>query len=317
MSVEAPIEPRTPSNDYSLLAGSEPCRFWHRLFAFLIDSLIVAIPCFTVAEVFRSYFVRTPELAAIVGLAIVVCYFGFFGSRIVDGQTLGMMTFGIKVVARDGEYLTLSRSFIRYLILFVPFVGDNLLPLDVPYFLAIIYQYALSAVGFSIFYLAVFNQKTGQSVHDLATDAFVVDSPGSGAVRTGPFWKLHWAIVVAILGLGFVASIAVSRYSTSFEEVKTIQHAVSQVPVGNFDVSLTFHKQYSEIIVEADCNRLSSDHNAAAVAIAAAVLRDDAQAVNHEYLAVNCVSEVRVGLFRSTTKETIMHTPQEWRSLTH
>jgi uncharacterized RDD family membrane protein YckC len=315
MAVETPSAPAIPPDNYPSLAGNVIAGFWQRFFAFLIDSIIVSIVCFTLAEVFRSYFVNSPMVASVVGLAVVVAYFGIFGSTIVDGQTLGMMALGLKVVNRSGSAISASRSISRYLVLFVPLLGANLLPSSTPFAIVYFYESILAAAATAIGYLAIFNRRTGQSLHDLVTNTFVVDSPGAGHVETVGIWKPHLAIVSGILLITFATSMILPRYSKSFAEVKVIEDSMSRIPGGSFDVKLTFSGNYSEIIVAADCNRISRGHEQAAAIIAAAVLAGDTRAVSHDYLEVNCVNQLQLGFFRSTNTETIVHTPEQWKDL--
>ncbi len=315
MAVDTPSAPAVPPDNYLSLAGSVIAGFWQRLFAFLIDSIVVSIVCFTLAEVFHSYFMSSPMAASVVGLVVVTAYFGIFGSTIGDGQTLGMMALGLRVVDRSGSTVSVQRSMSRYLVLFVPLLGGNLLPSGSPHAIAEIYATVLEIAGVLIFYFAIFNRRTGQSLHDLVTNPFVVDSPGAGPVETAAFWKPHLAIVAGFLLLSFAISMIVPRYSKSFAEVNAIEDSVSPIPAGRLDVKLTFSGHYSEIIVSANCNRLSSDHDRAAATIAAAVLAGDPQAASHDYLEVNCVNEVRVGFFRSANTEMIVHTPEQWKNL--
>ncbi|HEY4054856.1 MAG TPA: RDD family protein [Terriglobales bacterium] len=314
MAVETPIAV-IPPDGYLSLAGNALAGIWQRFFAFLIDSIPVSIACFSVAEVLRSYFVRSPVVADLVGLAIAVTYFGIFGSKIVDGQTLGMMALSIRVVDRSGSTISVLRSINRYLVLFVPLLGGNLLPSGTPYAIYEVYGGVLEAAAVLVFYLAIFNRRTGQTLHDLATGTFVVDSPGAGPVETAPIWKPHFAIVAGSLLISLATSLIVGRHSRNFAEVNTIEDSVSRIRAGPLNVRLTFSGNYSEIIVAADCNSISSDHDRAAARIVAAVLERGPQAASHDYLEINCVNEVHVGFFRSANTEMIVHTPEEWKNL--
>lgn len=315
MAVETPSEPVVPPDKYLSLAGNVIAGFWQRFFAFLIDSIVVSIVCFTLAEIFRSYFMNSSTVASLVGLVVVVAYFGIFGSTIVDGQTLGMMALGLKVVNPRGSAISASRSISRYLVLFVPLLGANFLPSATPFVIAYLYESILAAAATAIVYLAIFNRRTGQSLHDFVTNTFVVDSPGAGPVKTAEIWKPHLAILAGLLLITFATSIILPRYSKSIAEVRVIQDSVSRIPGGRFDVKLTFSGNYSEIIVGANCNRISRDHDRAADIIAAAVLAGDTQAVNHDYLEVNCVNQLQLGFFKSTNTEMIVHTPEQWKDL--
>jgi len=187
MTLGTSIVPPESSDDYSRLSGCVP-GFWHRLFAFLIDGIVVSILCFAMAEVFQGFFARSPGWAAFLGFVVTTSYFAIFVSQVEDGQTLGMMATGVKVVASDGSTISLRRSFLRYAVLFAPFLlSSTVLPPWTPSMIASVYDTAMAFAASAVVYLAFFNRRTGQSLHDLATQTFVVDSAGDGPVHTAAF----------------------------------------------------------------------------------------------------------------------------------
>jgi uncharacterized RDD family membrane protein YckC len=316
MAVETPSAPVVPPNGYSSLAGNVIAGFWQRFFAFLIDSIVVSIVCFTLAEVFRSYFMNSPTVASVVGLAVVVAYFGIFGSMIVDGQTLGMMALNLKVVSRSGSAISASRSISRYLVLFVPLLGANLLPSGTPFAIAEVYESILAAAATAIVYLAIFNRRTGQSLHDLAMNTFVVDAPGAGAVHVERFWRPHWVFILGLLVLSYGLMKVVPRTSGTFSELISIQNSVQRIAnLGSVNVELKFSGKRSGIVVGAACDQLSPDHSKAAEMIAAAILAGDANAAERDYIAVNCVKTLSLGFFKTTSYDPVTHTPEEWKAI--
>lgn len=318
MSLGTPTLPPVCSDDYSRLSGYIPAGFWHRFFAFVIDGIIVAIPCFTAAEVFQGFLAHSPGWAALLGFAITTSYFAVFGSDLVDGQTFGMMATRARVVASDGSTLSLQRSFLRYTVLFAPFLLTSaVLPAATPSPVAYVYETATAAAGTIIIYLAIFNRRTGQSLHDLATSTFVADSSGAGPVHADPFWKPHWAILLGLLMLGFISSLAVPHMSSTLGEVMSVENSVAHTPgITEANVVIKFSGNQSGIIVTTGCDQLSEDHTKAAARIVVAVLNGDAKAVEHDYIEIDCVKTVQVGFVKSTTHDPISHTPREWQTLT-
>lgn len=317
MSLDTPSLTPVLSDDYSRLSGNVPAGFWHRFFAFVIDGIFVSIPCFAAAEVFQGVLARSPGWAALLGFAITTSYFAVFGSELVDGQTFGMMATRVRVVAFDGSRLSLRRSFLRYTVLFAPFLLTSaVLPAITPSPIAYVYEMATTAVGAVIVYLAIFNRRTGQSLHDLATATFVADSSGAGPVHTDPFWKPHWIIVLGLLAITFILTRAIPQTSSTFGELTSVENSVSRTAgVNEANVELKFSGNQSGIIVTAGCDQISEDHSKAAAKIAVAVLNGDAKAVEHDYIEIDCVKTVQVGFVRSTTHDPISRTPQEWRAL--
>lgn len=318
MSLGTSIVPPVSSDDYSRLSGYVPAGFWHRLFAFLIDGIVVTILCYAMAEVFQGFFARSPGWAAFLGFVVTTSYFAIFVSQVADGETLGMMATGVKVVASDGSTISLRRSFLRYTILFAPnLLRPAVLTRWTPSMIANAYDTTMTIASSAIVYLAIFNRRTGQSLHDLATQTFVVDSAGDGPVHSATFWKPHWAILLSLLILGFISSLVIPHMSGTLGEVASVEQAVSRTPgVTGANVALKFSGNQSGIVVATGCDQISEDRNKAAARLAAAVLNADAEASERDYIEIDCVKTVQVGFFKSTTSNFVRRTPQEWRSLT-
>lgn len=301
---------------YDELAGHVPAGFWQRLIAFVIDVLIVSVPCFALAEVFHDFFLASPALAKIVGFIVTVLYFAVFGSRVVDGQTLGMMALRLKLVSRDGLPLSISRSLARYSTLFIPFLLTNILPLHTPGVIANSYETLMDTAGLVVLYLAIFNRKTGQSLHDLVTDTFVVDSPGAGPVRVEKFWKPHWAYICGLVVLGYGVMEISPRTSSTFAELTTIQSSIQRrTNLEPVNVTRKFSGGHSGIVIAAACDQISTDHNKAAGILAGAALESDAQVQTEDYLAITCTQTLSLGFFKSTTQDSVVHTPEEWKNI--
>jgi uncharacterized RDD family membrane protein YckC len=308
----------TPSiSPYESLAGQVPAGFWQRLFAFAIDAIVVSIPCFTLAELFHNFFESSPFVAKLLGFAITTIYFAIFGSGIVEGQTLGMMPLRLRVVSGDGATISVLRSSARYLILFVPFLlNSNVLPARVPAVVATSYETVLTIVAFAIVYIAIFNRKTGQSLHDLATHTFVVDSSGRGPVHAQGFWRPHWVFIAGLLVLSYGLVEIIPRTSRTFSELTTIQRSVqSTTGLGSVNIAVKFSGGRSGLEIDADCGRIASDPNKAASVIAAAALVADAKAGERDYISIDCIKTVSVGFFKSTNRESFVHTPEEWQKI--
>lgn len=303
--------------EYAVLSGHFPAGFWQRFFAFLIDVIVVTIPCFTLTEIFHDFLLKSPIAGKLIGFAIVVCYFAIFASELVDGQTLGMMVLGLKVAKRDGSTPSLAVSLGRYSIFFIPILlSSEILPARTPSLLVNSYQTLMVAAATVIYYLAIFNRGTGQSLHDLATNTFVVDCPGAGSVHAEEFWKPHWGIIVALLVSSYAATLILSRTSPTFSELTVVQNSVQQATkLGPIRVTLKSSGDQSGLIVDADCSQISDDHGKASQAIARIVLTTDPQVKDHDYLQVACVTNLSVGFFRSNRRDWFTHSPEQWEEI--
>ena len=172
--------------------------FWKRLFALLIDLLILSGVGFLLGLFFESTFVEIGNLGKLMGFAIALSYFGVMNSQIAKGQTIGKRIVKIQVVDAEGSHINILKSLLRYSVLSIPFFlngtyisfESDLINLD--YFILPI----VLGGTLSISYLYLFNRSTRQSLHDLAVGSYVVNSE-STVIAIYSIWKPHLAVVAA------------------------------------------------------------------------------------------------------------------------
>lgn len=95
-----------------ILAG-----FWRRLFADILDVLVLGAVGFALSVPFDSLFWRLGAFGAWIGLLITFLYSGLLQAAIGQGQTIGKRILGIQVLRLDGGYLSVPQSLLRYAIL--------------------------------------------------------------------------------------------------------------------------------------------------------------------------------------------------------
>jgi uncharacterized RDD family membrane protein YckC len=293
--------------------------FWQRLIAFIIDGLIVGIPCTALGLSFQDYFSDSPAIAELVGFVISLPYFSILGSSIGGGQTLGHRILHLRVVNRSGAPLSLARSTIRYLILLTPFVITS----------AIISGFAnstlqslvdlfLLGVGIAIIYLYLFNRRTRQSIHDVALGSFVIDAPLTGPVIAPPIWRGHWIILGSIFLGVILALLIVSKtieQSPVMTDLLATQKAIS-ASGRNRDASVLIQSTWKngksgKGVVVAIGQRSDSDQ-AAAREIAEIVLKTYPKASELDFIAVRFSGGFRIGFGSVSKSWSVSHTPQEW-----
>jgi uncharacterized RDD family membrane protein YckC len=231
------MSPDTPASDPLLMESSVselPAQvvagFWHRIFAFLVDIVITAVPCALVGFTFHRFFAESKLAGDLLGFLITLPYFAILGSCLGGGQTLGQRIVHVRVADREGRCLSFGRSFLRYLILLIPFqLSEAEVPISAPAGLKMLVSWLLPVLVAVIIYLYLFNVRTRQSLHDLAVGAYVVDADTNGFIITKRFWKWHWAV----LGGGLFAGAALASViiggldkSSLFGELMSVQRAV-------------------------------------------------------------------------------------------
>lgn len=95
-----------------ILAG-----FWRRLFADILDVLVLGAVGFALSVPFDSLFWRLGAFGAWIGLLVTFLYSGLLQASIGQGQTIGKRILGIQVLRLDGSYLSVPQSLLRYAIL--------------------------------------------------------------------------------------------------------------------------------------------------------------------------------------------------------
>ena len=100
--------------------------FWRRFAAYVIDAIVVGVvagilEAIVTAVVRGSYtdfggYTRN----GLVSLVIGIIYFGYLWAR--NGQTLGYMALGIRLVRADGAPVTLGLGIARYVLIYLSFL---------------------------------------------------------------------------------------------------------------------------------------------------------------------------------------------------
>ncbi|MCD6025814.1 MAG: hypothetical protein K0R08_333 [Solimicrobium sp.] len=173
-------------------AKMEIAGFWIRPLAYLIDVIVLWLIGLCLGLFFSDYFSDMGPWGVLVGFSIAVTYFTILESNVAGGQSVGKTLLKLKVVSRNGEPLSLLKSFIRATMVCVPLLrgfraysGDQMFWFLLPT---------------AIVYLYVFNQKTRQSVQDLVVNSLVVKENISTTDRfTDVIWRGHYVLLAMVL----------------------------------------------------------------------------------------------------------------------
>ncbi|MFP4467182.1 MAG: RDD family protein [Candidatus Goldiibacteriota bacterium] len=220
----------------------EFCSFWRRMSAFIIDMLLLFIVGFILGLVFEKQLVVLGPWGRVLGFIISIFYFGIMDSSIAGGQTIGKKLMKIKVVNILGETVNVIRCFFRAGIILVPFFlyGIMLPPsaFSSSATLIITFMFLGMLVGLAYFY--VFNTRTRQSFHDIASGTYVVRESLQGAVaksghdsRSVPV--LHFSIYLLLLAM----VLGVSLFADYASKKPFIDRNVSYQNVIKTNVNIT------------------------------------------------------------------------------
>lgn len=307
--------------------------FWQRLFAAIVDALVLAVPAFFVGNLFFDELAELGQNGRFIGLVVSLAYFGILNSHFGNGQTLGKRLLGVRVVGASGKPIGLLRSVVRSVILSVPFYlnGFDLTPYAPDdrslTLLAVLVSFLVFGFGGAIAYLYVFNRRTRQSLHDLFVESFVVRAEQGGDV-TARVWPVHFAIAVALLA-GALAVPAVLQQQIGslvsddvFKSLHNLEAEVAKHPevqsVGVSTQTVTFATiketsttKYLLVTVRlrkrvADTTRIFKD-------VAKAILEREPNILGQDALQITLVTGFELGIVTVTNSQTETGTVAEWR----
>lgn len=161
--------------------------FWRRLAALAIDMLVLAAIGFVVGALFFNALAQLGSQGYWVGLLIAISYFSWMNSSFNNGQTIGKQVMKIRVVDVLGNPIALWRSIKRAALLLVPFMYPSVEQEGLDLVLRVIALFAIVA----IIYMYIFNNRTRQTIHDLALKTFVVHANYDLALQEFPVPSRH------------------------------------------------------------------------------------------------------------------------------
>jgi len=187
--------------------------FFQRIFALLIDSVILFIIGAILGISLESFWVGLEGWGGYVGFIILLGYYGTLNSKVRNGQTVGKEIVSIRVVGKDGNPLPIGTSFLRSTILLLPFTLEWLMrPLEseqmaLAKFIDILNSgipFITTGAALAIIYLYVFNQKTRQSLHDVIAGTYVIRVDSKLGPNLEPLKRIHLCMVTTIFILVFI-----------------------------------------------------------------------------------------------------------------
>jgi uncharacterized RDD family membrane protein YckC len=110
------------------VAAGQLSGFWRRFGAYIIDAIIVGIASSIIQAILNaivrgsvdnSYYARGGLISLVLGLI----YFGYMWSQ-YNGQTLGYMALGVRLVRQDGGPISFGLAAGRYLVIYLSFLID-------------------------------------------------------------------------------------------------------------------------------------------------------------------------------------------------
>lgn len=302
---------------------------WRRLGAFCIDGLVLGIIGIALGAVAFARLAELGPWGRLLGFVIAVAYFGVLESRVGGGRTLGKRLLGIRVVDHSGHALSLAQALFRSTIFFVPYFlnglmlgADSMIP-----WVAMVLSILVFGLGFSILYLLLFNLPTRQSVHDLATGAFVVKAAASAPLST-PLRRVHKIVIAVAVVLSLVLPLGGLWLASRITSLAPLLRAgrtldaqsnvvAASVNEGTRWSSFNGSVMHKTTMLNASVvmRRWPSDPKATADAFASTLFQDIPDAGTRDVVSVQLVYGYDIGIARAWRYTNYSHTPAAWMRL--
>jgi len=306
-------------------------KFWYRIGAFFIDTIILGIIGFILSLFFENYFRMLGVYGVYVGFIISLIYFTLFNSYLLNGQTIGKKITGIMVVDYRDQLLSIKDSFIRSLILTFPYFcyGVTIPGIDENSQIQIIILLLPIILSVGILYYYIFNVNNRQSLHDILVKSYVVD-------EYEEFEKVDREIVKPILNYvyyGFICMLVllfvflrVIDYSNSTSnELIRLQTRVNLINSNETiyhkpNVLLSINNYQSKNIMY--CNIIVYNYvdyktpkelvkNEYIRKVVTTILKNYSEIKNIDNITINMISGYNIGIFKKQINVYITKKPKE------
>ncbi len=212
-----------------------------RFFAFLIDSLIIALFGKLLGLLLGDFFIELGNLGKIVGFIVVLFYFGIGNSKILNGQTVAKKLLKIRVVDKSSEAISVPKSFLRALP-FAAYILLNGLPVSdsADLYPSLILGTILFSIPVLESFFAIVNNKSLQSLHDMIAKTFVVSVKSEGNINITNqkvFLYAGAALPILILIVTLAGSATVSNkliYVTDMQKIISV--ASHELPISSISM---------------------------------------------------------------------------------
>jgi uncharacterized RDD family membrane protein YckC len=312
-----PLSPAVPARPARRVGA-----LWRRVLAFFIDTIIIGFPVEVVAWIFFDKFSQLGAWGRLVGFCLALPYFAILDSSIGNGQTLGKRWMHVRVVDGDGNPIPFGKALLRYVVFAVPwFLNEISLPANgtsaaVSTLIALI----IFGVGGTTLYLMCFNRRTRQGLHDLMVGSHVADADVPGPVSVQPIWKMHWAIIGAMIVVISVAGVVLAKKANGWgamsellDDMRVVQALPGVQSVGA--AATTVWGGSSRHVLEIKVFWTGrSEAEGFANSVASAVLMHDPAAQKYDSLRISLIRQFDLGIASGHVTSSYQHTLAEWNA---
>lgn len=111
---------------YGAQAATQLAGFWRRFVAYIIDAIVVGVVAGIIGSIIGAIVhasvgdtTGTTARSGLISLIVGLIYFGYLWGR--NGQTLGYLALGLRLVRVDGQPVSYGLGAVRYLLIYLSF----------------------------------------------------------------------------------------------------------------------------------------------------------------------------------------------------
>ena len=298
-----------------------------RFFAFLIDSLIIALFGKLLGLLLGDFFIELGNLGKIVGFIVVLFYFGIGNSKILNGQTVAKKLLKIRVVDKSSEAISVPKSFLRALP-FAAYILLNGLPVSdsADLYPSLILGTILFSIPVLESFFAIVNNKSLQSLHDMIAKTFVVSVKSEGNINITNqkvFLYAGAALPILILIVTLAGSATVSNkliYVTDMQKIISV--ASHELPISSISMyrnkttTTSLNGETTQVkLIEVTAAKINKDENDTLLAmkIAKVIFDSGFKFEDGETLSVTIIYGYDIGIASSYVSSKFNDSIENWK----
>jgi uncharacterized RDD family membrane protein YckC len=324
------IEPMRPQIRKTLKEEGVVCGFWRRIFAFIIDGIILGIIGIAIGTTGYDFFAELGGWGFLLGFSIFVIYCGILNSSIGNGQTLGKRLLKIQVVDHEMETISPAKSLLRSTVFGIPyFLNGAIIPSSAEsnFLVSLIIGIVVFFGCISLVYLYIFNRMTRQSLHDLIVGTYVIKTNHAQEYSFQPIWKGHYSVIGAIfVGVIVIIIVVMPKLTKSdfFSELSIVQQSIENsglvhattVTVGTSSGNNNQgHWENSNFSVNAILKKRPKNYDEVINKIAGIAITTYPKALSKNTITIGVSYGYDIGIANAWINKHESHSPQEWKDL--
>ncbi len=288
--------------------------------ALLYDTIILVVIGYSLAFLIEDFLVSIGNYGLLVGFVIQATYFTICNSKLTKGQTVGKYIMNIQVVDINGNTIGVGKSFLRTLILSLPYFAFGFTVNVVVSALQTIIQSSM-AIGVVVIY--IFNKQTRQSLHDLIAGTFVATTARNEEpvplprVTKTPFYVFGGLVTLVTIFTVFIAiwrapnPNVLSTYSKVSEINGVIKAAVIEnTTIFNGSKTLSYN---ANIWVQDLPDNLENDKIVREVV---QIILNNATNINSfDVISISVTRGFNIGIAGWSSTKSVWKSPNQWREI--